>query len=87
MSTSDVPEDEHTAAPRRLPPARTPLILQVSPLDPTSGDQDEFYYDPFADQELGDFAAARAFFMSQCCRLSRLPGSTSLSGLISTSYH
>jgi hypothetical protein len=64
MSTSDAPEDEHTAAPRRSPPAGTPLILQVSPLDPTSGDQDEFYYDPFADLELGDFAAALAFFMS-----------------------
>ena len=28
MSTSDAPEDEHTAAPRRSPPAGTPLILQ-----------------------------------------------------------
>jgi len=64
MSSSDAPEDEHAAAPRRSPPAGTPLILQVSPLDPASGDQDEFYYDPFADLELGDFAAARAFFVS-----------------------
>jgi hypothetical protein len=54
MSTSDAPEDEQMAAPRHSPPAGTPLILQVSPLDPTSGDQDEFYYDPFADLELGD---------------------------------
>ena len=64
MSTSDAPEDEHTVAPCRLPPAGTPLILQVSPLDPASGDQDEFYYDPFADLELGDCAAARVFFVS-----------------------
>ena len=27
MSTSDAPEDEHTAAPHRLPPAGTPLGL------------------------------------------------------------
>ena len=59
MSTSDAPEDEQMAAPRRSPPAGTPLILQVSLLDP-----DEFYYDPFADLELGDFAAASAFFVS-----------------------
>jgi hypothetical protein len=45
MSTSDAPKDEQTAAPRRSPPAGTPLILQVSPLDPASRDQDEFYYD------------------------------------------
>ena len=50
--------------PRHSPPAGTPLILQVSPLDPESREQDEFYYDPFADLELGDFAAARAFFVS-----------------------
>ena len=64
MSTSDAPEDAHAAAPRRSPPSGTPLILQVSPIDSASGEQDEFYYDPFADLELGDFAAARAFFMS-----------------------
>lgn len=61
MSTSDAPEDEHAAAHRRSPPSGTPLILQVSPIDPASREQDEFYYDPFADLELGDFAAARAF--------------------------
>ena len=64
MSTSDAHENEHTAAPRHSPPAGTPLILQVSPLDPESREQDEFYYDPFADLELGDFTAARAFFVS-----------------------
>ena len=64
MSSSDAPEDEHAVAPRCSPPAGTLLILQVSPFDPPSRDQDEFYYDPFADLELGDLAAAHAFLVS-----------------------
>ena len=40
-----------------------PLVLQVSPLDNCPG-QDEFFYDPFASVESGDFAAARAFFIN-----------------------
>jgi hypothetical protein len=40
-----------------------PLVLQVSPLDNSSG-QDEFFYDPFASVDSGDFAAARAFFIN-----------------------
>ena len=61
-AASDAPEDERTA--RRLPVGEgAPLVLQVSPLDSSSQGQDEFFYDPFADPELGDFAAARAFFI------------------------
>ena len=40
-----------------------PLVLQVSPLDNSSG-QDEFFYDPFASVDSGDFVAARAFFIN-----------------------
>ena len=48
--------------PRQGSPNGAPLVLQVSPL-PGSPDFDEFFYDPFADVERGDFAAARAFFI------------------------
>jgi hypothetical protein len=48
--------------PRRGYPNGVPLVLQVSPL-PESPDSNEFFYDPFADVERGDFAAARAFFI------------------------
>ena len=40
-----------------------PLVLQVSPLDDSPG-QDEFFSDPFASVNSGDFAAARAFFIN-----------------------
>jgi len=40
-----------------------PLVLQVSPLDNSPG-PDEFFYDPFARVDSGDFAAARAFFIN-----------------------
>jgi hypothetical protein len=61
MST-DAPEDERAAL-GFLPPRRenVPLVLQASPLDAKSSGGDEFFYDPFADLEFGDFAAARAF--------------------------
>jgi hypothetical protein len=58
------------AAVARVPLARRDtlhgiaLVLQVSPLHGTSN-QDEFYYDPFANIETGDFAAAHAFFIHQ----------------------
>ena len=63
MST-DAPEDER-AVPGFLPPRRTnvPLVLQVSPLDAESSSADEFFFDSFADVEIGDFAAALAFFV------------------------
>jgi hypothetical protein len=48
--------------PRQGSPNGAPLVLQVSPL-PGSPYSDEFFYDPFADVERGDFAAARAFFI------------------------
>jgi len=58
-AASDAPEDEHAS--RRLPIGQgVPLVLQVSPLDPGL---DEFFYDPYADLEYGDFAAARAVFI------------------------
>ena len=63
MST-DAPEDERTAP--GFPPLHrenVPLILQVSPIDAESSGLDEFFYDPFADLEIGDFAAAWAFFI------------------------
>jgi hypothetical protein len=47
---------------RRASLRETPLVLQVSPL-PKASDPDEFFYDPFANVESGDFAAARAFFI------------------------
>ena len=72
MSSID-PTDEESAAPGVPPAPRysslsshgglTPLVLQVSPLD-NSSDQDEFFYDPFASVYSGNFAAARAFFNS-----------------------
>ncbi len=40
----------------------TPLVLQVSPL-PGASDPDKFFYNPFANVESSDFAAARAFFI------------------------
>jgi hypothetical protein len=66
MLTMDVPADEAAAA--RVPLARRDtlhgiaLVLQVSSLPGTSN-QDEFYYDPFANIETGDFVAACAFFI------------------------
>ena len=61
---ANVPLVDERAAPGFLPPRRenVPLVLQVSPLDAESSGADEFFYDPFADLETGDFAAARAFF-------------------------
>jgi hypothetical protein len=59
------PRRDERAAPGFLPPRRdnVPLVLQVSPLDAESSGVDEFFYDPFADLEIGDFAAAQAFFV------------------------
>ncbi len=50
-----VPLDHHASL------CKTPLVLQVSPL-PGASNPDEFFYDPFANVESGDFAAAHAFF-------------------------
>ena len=63
MSTN-APEDEH-AAPGFPPPRceNVPLVLQVSPLDAESSGVDEFFFDPFANLEIGNFAAAQAFFV------------------------
>jgi hypothetical protein len=63
MST-DAPEDERTT-PGFLPPRcwNVPLVLQVSPLDAESSSVDEFFFDPFADVGIGNFAAALAFFV------------------------
>jgi hypothetical protein len=60
----DAPEDER-AAPGFLPPRCTnvPLVLQVSLLDAESSDADVFFFDPFADAKIGNFAAVRAFFV------------------------
>jgi hypothetical protein len=44
------------------PPAGAPLILQVFP-PPGSSDPEEFFYDPFANNVAGDFAAACVFFV------------------------
>ncbi len=66
MLTMDAPADKAVAA--RVSLARRDtlhgiaLVLQVSSLPGTSS-QDEFYYDPSANIETGDFAAARAFFI------------------------
>jgi len=70
MST-DAPEDERAAL-GFLPPRRenVPLVLQASPLDAKSSGGDEFFYDPFADLEFGDFAAARAFVIVTATSLS-----------------
>jgi hypothetical protein len=65
--SSDAPEDDRAAVPssagRRHAHGTVPYVLQVSPIDAVLSDQDEFYYDPFADLESSDFAAARAFFL------------------------
>jgi hypothetical protein len=66
-----VPLDRHasneTAATRvpldcRASLRETPLVLQVSPL-PRASNPDEFFYNPFANIESGDFAAACAFYI------------------------
>ncbi len=62
----DAPADEAAAA--RVPLNHrtslhgTPFVLQVSPLPGTSN-QDEFFYNPFADIKSSDFVAARVFFI------------------------
>ena len=65
--SSDAPEDERAAVPslasRRPTHGCVPYVLQVSPIDAESSEQDEFYYDPFADLDSSNFAAARAFFL------------------------
>jgi len=65
--SSDAPEDERAAVPslasRRSAHGYVPYVLQVSSIDAESSEQDEFYYDPFADLDSSDFAAARAFFL------------------------
>ncbi len=65
----DAMEDEAMAAtapaPSRPPSISSqgvPLVLQISSL-PRSSDQDEFFYNPYASLESGNFAAARAFFI------------------------
>jgi hypothetical protein len=64
---SDAPEDERAAAwvppTRRSLPPGVPLVLQVSPLDGSSRQQDKFFYDAFADIESGNLAAKRAYFI------------------------
>ena len=65
--SSDAPEDERAAVPslagRRPAHGCVPYVLQVSPIDAELTEQDEFYYDPFADLDSSDFAVARAFFL------------------------
>jgi hypothetical protein len=63
----DAPEDERAAlgvppACCSLPPG-VPLVLQVSPLDGSSGQEDEFFYDAFADVKSSNFVAACAFYI------------------------
>jgi hypothetical protein len=41
-----------------------PMILQVSSL-PGSSDREEYFYNPFADVDCGNFAAAQASFLAQ----------------------
>ena len=62
---ANVPFVDERAAPGFLPPRRknVPLVLQVSPLDTESSGADKFFFDPFADVQIGNFAAARAFFV------------------------
>jgi hypothetical protein len=66
MSTIYTPADEAAAAGVPLTHhtslRETPLVLQVSPL-PGASNPDKFFYDPFANIESSDFAAARAFFI------------------------
>jgi hypothetical protein len=45
-------------------PVGPPMILQVSPL-PGSTDREEYFYDPSADVDRGNFTAAQAFFLAQ----------------------
>jgi len=65
--SSDAPKDERAAVPslagRRSAHGYVPYVLQVSPIDTESSEQDEFYYDPFADLDSSNFAAARSFFL------------------------
>jgi hypothetical protein len=64
--SSDAPKDGRAvvlSVDGRPPPARVPYVLKVSPIDAESSGEDKFYYDPFADLESSDFAAARAFFL------------------------
>ena len=49
--------------PRGAIPISPQLILQVSP-PPNSSDLEEYFYDPSANVDRGDFAAAQAFFLS-----------------------
>jgi hypothetical protein len=63
MSTMSAPVD---AALVQVPlagraPHEAHMIIHVSPLPGTSNPE-EFFYDPFAGIEEGDFAAAQAFF-------------------------
>ena len=62
----DAPADEAAAARVSLARCdtlhRIALVLQVSPL-PRTSNQAEFYYDPFANIETGEFAAAHVFFI------------------------
>ena len=50
-----------------------PLVLQVSPLDDSPG-PDEFFYDPFANVDSGDFCGGTCLLHQQwpCRRLPRL---------------
>ena len=78
--SSDAPEDECATVPslagRRSTHGYVPYVLQVSPIDTELSEQDEFYYDPFADLNSSDFAAAsgEGLLPSQwlCRRLPRL---------------
>jgi hypothetical protein len=63
----DCHASDETAATRvpldcRASICKTPLVLQVSPL-PGASNPDEFFYNPFANIESGDFAAACVFFI------------------------
>jgi hypothetical protein len=67
--TMDSPDDEAMAAiapPDRhassVPSQGIPLVFQISSL-PGSSDLDEFFYNPYATLESGNFAAARVFFI------------------------
>jgi hypothetical protein len=63
-------------------PISPPLILQVSP-PPNSSDLEEYFYNPSANVNRGDFAAAQAIFLSHghtvtihaCANLAELQAS------------
>jgi len=58
-AASDAPDDERSSRRLSVGPG-VPLVLQVSLIEPG---MDEFFYDPYANLEYDDFAAACVFFI------------------------